>query len=706
MPTANNITITADNFVASYTNASLLTAISTNSLIAGQTVIVTDAIYTTFFNSILIEVCLEALSTNTISTKGSGTFLNADYQTVGNYTGVALFTGQTGVYNALTSYTIGKVCIYNNLHYKAIAVSLGNLPTNPAFWVLLAYTGAPALLNGYIKEIDIINYNVSNNNIFYREDKRKNRVYSNKLINVNTSFALFQFGKDTVNENYIFNDSSVDIVNSTGQFSFNVLDTSNLTGYISGNVNQNFGTIHSNNFKNTELKYRNSNASSSINKNNFVDNVTFLTIDNANNSTFYSNDICNNSSFKIENFGFINRNKIYRTVGGTIGVQLSALFNNNSFDTCTFSFFVTTNMRYNIFVKSIFILTNTAIAPSLFENNQIINCGNITFTNAGNFENNIIDDTKFIGNNQDAFTNNKIKNCDFGLSINFGAVTDNIIQQTTINISSFQLLSGSEFSYNTINNSNIVFGGDLSARFNNNFIISSQIEYFSTIDQFFENNSVTNTTLFFTTPQIRIFGNNVLTQCDIYNYLGVLDLENNNWNQVFFHASDNVTSPKNTTINEGKYLYDVNFPYLTNLGLGGVCADGISTLTVNLDLFDPLVYDAGTQVLTIPPAISSWYGIFLLQNANLQNILKINGLSKVFNTTFRLFSFGYVGYVTFFSTSVGIATSGDILSELGSNAYKVDASFGAIDYSDEITLNREHLTVGRVCKIVNVAIMT
>ena len=690
----NAVTITADPFIVSHTYATLLTAISSNTLIAGQTVLITDAIYTTFFNTILIQVSLEALSTNTISVKGSGTFFNADYQTVGNYSGVAGYTGQTGVYNASTSYTVGKVCIYNNLHYKAIAVSLNNLPTNVAFWVLLTFTGAPALTNGYIREIDIINYNIQDNTIIYREDIRKNKVYQDKVPSLNKVFALFQFGKNSVNNNNLVNSSFVDIVNSTGSFFFNVLDNSELTG-VTANSNQNSGSIASNNFKNTTIIFFNLGVASSIQYNNFFSSS--LTINNQSSGTIFYNDFGFNGAIILGNRGKFNSNKVYRSIGSNF-INVNPTFNCelNLFDGCNITYLDTNDLVSNIFINSTFSITNnTLVAPETFTNNQIINCSTFNLTNSGNFNNNIIDNTSvnltvitvcnFNGNQ----FKDSVLNLSYGFSGTYG-FTENIITNNSQVIFTQDFIG--QFNGNNLNDSTIEYQLDFTGKIDSNVFNRSSLTYYNNSNQFVQDNKITSTTIEFYDFQNTPIINNDLIDCSIIIQSNTLNMLNNNWNNVLFNPySHNTLIVYNTIINTAQYTFNPNFQFINVVG--GICADGINTITRDLDFSDPNIINL-LGYLVIPLCFQNFYGIYLMNNC-VAPIDTILNLSERYNTTFK---FGTAGVLVQFFNGQNFPASPDgICGTLGAIAYKLKAVLGV--YSDEITFTKQPL--GQLNIVVN-----
>lgn len=202
------------------TNAQLLSAISGATLVQGDFYLVTDV------SNANPYVMLQAITTSAISTDGSGYFLNADYQNVGNYSGVSGFVAQNGLWDDSGTYAIGDVVIWNNLHYKNITGSNGGSPsTTPADWSLLS----KSTTNGYIKEVDFVVYNPTTNLIKVRYDFRNNEVdyYNNGGGRV--TLVDFPFGNDNVTYNKVKGNSTCYFCNSPSDFVGNSLMNGNLT---------------------------------------------------------------------------------------------------------------------------------------------------------------------------------------------------------------------------------------------------------------------------------------------------------------------------------------------------------------------------------------------------------------------------------------------------------------------------------------------
>ena len=147
------VTVNGGASVTSLINAQMLTLISSNTVTAGQSYLITDATYSNG------GVVVQGLTTNTISLQGSGLFLNADYQAVGNYSGVTGFHSALGLWSSdVQSVTIGDAVVWNNFNYKNLTGAWGTAPdTDSVNWVVLTKSAT----NGYILEGDFVKYNVT-----------------------------------------------------------------------------------------------------------------------------------------------------------------------------------------------------------------------------------------------------------------------------------------------------------------------------------------------------------------------------------------------------------------------------------------------------------------------------------------------------------------------------------------------------------------
>ena len=309
------------------TNAQLLSAISGATLVQGDFYLVTDVSNADTF------VLLQALNTSSISTSGWGYFLNADYQGVGDYSGVSGFVADEWIWNAGTTYSIGDVVIWNNRHYKNITGTNGGSPsTTPADWSLLS----KSTTNGYIAETDLVIYNPNTNKVIHRWDKRNNEAefVSGTTDNV---LAYFQWGRDACMNNKILGYSNVSgMVNSPCSFNYNFLmnstfsdatTTTYLLGYFQNNYLVN-GTISVTGYNNNQIS------------NNYVENGTFTIFQNRDVGYVYNNHITSNGAININAIidGTFSNNKAetngsftIETIQNSVNVRYNTASNSGSF---------------------------------------------------------------------------------------------------------------------------------------------------------------------------------------------------------------------------------------------------------------------------------------------------------------------------------------------------------------------------------------
>lgn len=203
----------------SLTNAQMLTLISTNGVQPGQFYLITDG------GNSNGGVVVQGMTVNSHTTYGAGLFLNADYQVVGNYSGVPGFVAQLNIWSSISiAVSINDVVIWNNNHYLNLTGAWGTAPSGDAVnWSLLPKTQT----NGYILEVDLVKYNVITNTIVYRADKRNNEVdlyihsSDNTLVN-------FQWGRDVVLFNKVTGESDCAFTNSWCAFIGNIVSNATL----------------------------------------------------------------------------------------------------------------------------------------------------------------------------------------------------------------------------------------------------------------------------------------------------------------------------------------------------------------------------------------------------------------------------------------------------------------------------------------------
>jgi hypothetical protein len=226
------------------TNANLIALVNAGTVSAGQFYFVTNV---SNVDSASGEgVAIQGIKVNGVTTvEGSGTFWNADYQGVGDYSGVPSYANNLGIWSSTTpaSFVIGSVVIYNNRNYLNITGTWGSAPSGDAInWQLLG----KAKTNGYILEQDIVKYDLLNNIVVYRADKRNNEVDSYTSGGFN-SLTSFQWGRDVVKNNKVIGSSLMKTTNSWASFNGNILENATFTDTTPYNV-LGAGTISANRF--------------------------------------------------------------------------------------------------------------------------------------------------------------------------------------------------------------------------------------------------------------------------------------------------------------------------------------------------------------------------------------------------------------------------------------------------------------------------
>jgi hypothetical protein len=212
----NNATIVTipgagSNFI-SLTNAALQALITGGTIQPGTFYQVTNP---TNASSVIVQ----GVGNSSITTlHGSGVFLNADYQKVGDYSGVSGYVANRGIWEItppIAPVVAGDVVIWFNLHYKNLTGVWGTDPiTDLVNWQLLPKSKT----NGYIEEVDFVKYNALINKVIYRADKRLNEVDDYTDGKGHNSLDLFQWGRNVVAYNKVIGGGLMICTNSNAQF--------------------------------------------------------------------------------------------------------------------------------------------------------------------------------------------------------------------------------------------------------------------------------------------------------------------------------------------------------------------------------------------------------------------------------------------------------------------------------------------------------
>lgn len=178
------------------TRAAFLAAMSAQTLVEGYYLITDRADL-----GVLVRTVKDINGYISNAYEARGVFLNADYQFVGDYSGVFAVTGVAvgntgiGVWDTSleASISTGDIVFWNGLHYQ-VTDDAAFAGTNPAA-TPLAYTVLPksAANVGYIREVDFVHYNIVGDYFAFRADNRDNKVWYND--------GVFQWGNDNVTKN-------------------------------------------------------------------------------------------------------------------------------------------------------------------------------------------------------------------------------------------------------------------------------------------------------------------------------------------------------------------------------------------------------------------------------------------------------------------------------------------------------------------------
>lgn len=642
---AVTVTINSNLVVVSYSQ--LQTLISTNALIPAQQYLVKDAIFTNTINE-TVPIIIDAVTTNEVTLSGSGIFLNADYQGVGDYSSVPSVTGLFGVWQTLGAYLIGNIVIWNNLNWENISGNNGGSPdTSPLDWTLLPKTST----TGYITEIDIIKYKVDTNQISYREDVRNNCIENNlQTLIAKESFYYFQWGNDSVTNNEVISESAFIIWNNRGRANYNTL--SNISGVEITTENT---VLNSNNFDFSNVEIVDNLGE--IIENSFT-NVPFIQILNPDpNSLIKGNTWKFGKNNLITNYGTILNNVF-------IAQEVPSITINNSL--------VGTNFNNNYLINSQGSIDNsTDFIDNTFEscNIQIRNNG-VHFQN--NFFKNLVsapiaNDGVIFRNSLTNIFNSVITNA------NTGNLSDNVF----VNIKAMSIENLFSFVSNTINNSTLNIVNDPTGNFDDNVINNStfqclvnqgliqinRLDSNSTIDISENQGQITNNGLAESRIVIAVVdGNSAIVSNQLSATLwnmptstfinakfisNVHDSSNlligsnvtNSFNyNHWIKCSMNLTAGLTTTIVETTATsISVNTTTLLYGIKGGLYQNNCGTIVYILDTNDPAIYNPATFTLFIPPSVQFFIGEYMLANCGLgKQIDIISGLNPNFATKFTV----------------------------------------------------------------------
>jgi len=174
-------------------HADLLTAIANGTLVKGLFYRIIDPTYA-------VNVTVMAIETNKIQLQGAAEWCCADYNNIGDYSGIIGFNSQLGIWSPFLTPINNDVVIWNNLHWRNNTGINTNTPPNLDLvnWSLLPKD----IAFGYVYYVFTVDYNF----VVNRPD-RVYDVFSNIVDYADpkgqNSFDNFPFGNSVVTNNTI-----------------------------------------------------------------------------------------------------------------------------------------------------------------------------------------------------------------------------------------------------------------------------------------------------------------------------------------------------------------------------------------------------------------------------------------------------------------------------------------------------------------------
>ena len=478
--------VTLFNAFISVTNAQLQTLITGNDLIPNQGYAITNANYGNETKTAYIL----ATSQNSIGNSGFGRFFNADYNNVGNYSGIPGFAGQNGIWGGSLIPAINSVCIWNNKHF--LNTTGLNGVNNPSVDLVNWSVLTESVTNGYLIAVDSVTFDPNANRITSRTDNKNNLVTDVKAGPV-SSLNLFKFGDSIVRENKVVNSifyncnavfnsfcvannltnariilgDGINIGGSFDEFSKNVIinnDSGNLL--FGGTISSNTFVVKNNSFIETTGTI---DGLGTMEKNQLFDCSIILQ-----NGFIFNNNIISNSTVQVSNgaSGRINLNTFENSF---FGIQSNdSLISNNVISNSTLSIQVLNSgdiIANKLSIDST-IQIQSNLAPGKIVYNELTNQSQIIIgqqnSEIGNAnEGNFLSNSKIlIDNNSAQINKNKMFDSLIEINNNSGAIAGNFVQngssiRSDVNNGQFQnlLLVQSAFGLLTYtNNDNFLTG--------------------------------------------------------------------------------------------------------------------------------------------------------------------------------------------------------------------------------------------------------
>jgi hypothetical protein len=274
------------------TEAAISTLISSNTIRLGQYYRITDV------TNADLGVVVQGVRVNGITAYGTGIFLNADYQAVGDYSGVPSYVGNIGIWSPVARpVVVGNVVVYNNLNFVNLTGVWGTAPnTDLANWSVIT----KSVTTGYILACDFVKYDIIANRVVYRADKLDNEVDYFVDSKGNEAITNFQWGRNLVQWNKVLANGIMLCRNSSVTFVGNIVNTGGIiiddSGFtFNGIVNSNTVTCFS--------QLETDNNSGEVSTNTLVGSSTLGVENLSTKSTIKDNFISNNSKVSITSIG-------------------------------------------------------------------------------------------------------------------------------------------------------------------------------------------------------------------------------------------------------------------------------------------------------------------------------------------------------------------------------------------------------------------
>lgn len=174
------------------------------------------------------------VSTSNVGNQGFASLLCADFQGVGDYSGVTGFADAKGLWSATNeaSFVNGDCCVWNNQNYVVIDAAAidGRSPNDNTN----AYSElSVSVENGYIIEFPSVMFDFANGRFLSYFDKRGN------WLNFSGVFD-FDYGNDNVSNIVIDAQGDVSIVNVSGRVSGNIIGSATGIQFTANNVTGDF----------------------------------------------------------------------------------------------------------------------------------------------------------------------------------------------------------------------------------------------------------------------------------------------------------------------------------------------------------------------------------------------------------------------------------------------------------------------------------